>query len=137
MVSADLKRQGLSSDTLVRLGVVLDPLLLEQRELEDWQPQFLEMAHMLGYEHNFTRRTRGKGGAWTTSTSMKGWPDLYLWSQHRRRSMFVEMKTETGKVSPDQEACLISLATAGIECHVWRPRHLQIAQQTLTRRTNQ
>jgi hypothetical protein len=97
----------------------------------EWQEQFIQLAHALGWEHNFTRRTIGRGGRWTTATSKKGWPDLTLWNERQRRTMYVELKTETGRLSPEQEACLRSLTAAGNEVHVWRPSDLDEAHRAL------
>ncbi len=103
----------------------------------EWQQQVTDLCNALGWEWNFTRRTRGKGGKWTTATSKVGWPDLCLWSPRRRRGLIVaELKTDarTSKCSDDQIEVLRSLAAAGVPAYVWRPRDLDDVQRILTGR---
>ncbi len=98
----------------------MSAVTVEPTEAE-FQQQVIELAHLLGWRHNFTRRSIGKGRKWVTATSVVGWPDLTLWSERQRRIAFAELKRQDGKVTPDQEAVLASLAAAGIEVYVWRP----------------
>lgn len=97
----------------------------------EWQQQVIDLAHALGWQHLHVRRSIGKGQSWTTATNVKGWPDLSLWSERQRRVMFVELKTRTGVVSPDQQRVLASLEAAGQEVHVWRPADLDAAHAAL------
>lgn len=66
------------------------------------------------------RRSVVREGRWATATSTAGWPDLVLWRPGSL--LFVEVKTDVGRVTSDQRAVLDSLAAAGAEVHVWRPR---------------
>lgn len=100
----------------------------------DWQQQVIDLAHLHGWQHLHVRRTIGKGHRWTTSTNVKGWPDLFLWSEDQQRTLAVELKSATGTVTAEQEAVLASLARAGVETHVWRPADIDQAQQILSRR---
>jgi hypothetical protein len=56
--------------------------------------------------------------------SEPGWPDLVLLSVHQRRLLIVELKTDTGATSPEQDQWLAALAACGIEVAIWRPRDL-------------
>lgn len=47
-----------------------------------------------------------------------GFPDLVI---VRGRIVFAELKTEIGRVTPEQQTWIQSLRRAGVECHVWRP----------------
>lgn len=87
----------------------------------EFQAQLVELAGVLGWEHNHTRRTIGRGRKWTTATSKVGWPDLVLWHPRDGGVLFVELKTDTGKVSAEQQRTLTSLRSAGAEVYVWRP----------------
>lgn len=100
----------------------------------DWQQQVIDLAHTLGWRHMFVRKSIGKGRKWTTATNVPGWLDLVLWSERRQRVIFVELKTEKGVVSPDQEAMLASWHRTGQEAYVWRPSDLDAAVEVLTRR---
>lgn len=96
-----------------------------------FQSQVVELAGMLGWSHLHVRRTRGRGGAWTTSTNLPGWPDLYCW--HPDRGVFAaELKSERGELRPEQLEVLSSLEAAGVETHVWRPSDFPEIQRRLT-----
>lgn len=88
----------------------------------DFQQEVLDLFHACGWAHNFTRRCRGKGNAWTTPTSMVGWPDLTLWTpRHGGLIILRELKTMKGVVSDEQLECLDSLHAAKVDAKVWRP----------------
>ena len=53
-----------------------------------------------------------------------GYPDCTLVSTRRPRVIFAELKTDTGRTTPAQDAWLGSLARAGAEVALWRPRDL-------------
>ena len=50
----------------------------------------------------------------------RGFPDLVLASRHG--VIFVECKTETGSLEPDQRAWRDALQAAGADWRLWRPR---------------
>jgi len=50
---------------------------------------------------------------------VKGFPDLTL--VKGSRLVFAELKTETGRVAPEQKEWLSMLEAAGAEVYVWRP----------------
>lgn len=97
----------------------------------DWQQQFVQLARLLGWKHMHVRRSLGRGRKWVTATNVDGWPDLTLWNPTQQRVMFVELKSETGRLSPDQETVLRSLIEAGQEVHVLRPSDLERARDLL------
>lgn len=53
--------------------------------------------------------------------STGGWPDLVLVHAKHKRALFVEVKTEDGKVRPEQSAWIAALCAAGLEACVVRP----------------
>ncbi len=61
----------------------------------------------------------------------KGYPDLTL--THPRRRLFVvrELKTNTGRVTAEQQKWLDALAAAGVDVDVWRPRDLKSIERFL------
>ena len=75
-----------------------------------WQRLVIAAAAALGWHVYHTRDSRG---------SHAGWPDLALC---RERLLLAELKTDTGRVRPDQHAWHAWLAAAGHPVHVWRPR---------------
>ena len=79
------------------------------------QRRILGLARELGWKAYHTHDSR---------RSQPGWPDLALVSPTRRRFLVAELKTERGRVSPDQTRWLTWLARAGVETHVWRPADL-------------
>lgn len=99
-----------------------------------WQEQVQQLARVLGWRTMHVRRSIGKGNKWTTATSVKGWPDLTLWSERQQRLVFAELKTESGDVTPEQVEVLASLRAAGQEAYVWRPSDLGRVRDVLSGR---
>lgn len=58
-----------------------------------------------------------------------GLPDLI--AARGSRLLFVELKRETGKTTPEQDTALAALGGTGAEIYVWRPRDIAEARQTL------
>ena len=56
--------------------------------------------------------------------SQPGYPDLHLWHPGHGASLFRELKTMKGRLSPDQVRVLESMKAAGIDVSVWRPSDL-------------
>lgn len=89
---------------------------------KEWQAQVVGLATTLGWQRYHTYRSTKSPG---------GFPDEVL---VRERILFVELKTETGKLSPLQLHWLEKLRKAGGEVYVWRPRDLEFAGKVLQRR---
>jgi hypothetical protein len=91
---------------------------------KEWLSQVKELAQALGYKrayHTFDSRR-----------SSSGFPDLVL---VRDRVIFLELKTERGKLSDQQKEWLRALERAGAEAYVVRPRHLELLMAVLRSRT--
>lgn len=102
---------------------------------KEWQAQVIDLADKLGWTHLHVRRSIGKGRRWTTATNLDGWPDLTLirpTPEHDGEIVFVELKSETGKVEPEQEAVHDLLRRAGHDVYVWRPSDLEAAGARLS-----
>jgi hypothetical protein len=70
-----------------------------------------DLAQLFGYRRYHT---------WLAKHSPAGFPDEVL--VRGSRLIFAELKSERGKVSPEQEAWLEALRhVAGVEVYVWRP----------------
>lgn len=89
--------------------------LLDLRDLteRDWASQVADLARQLGWWRYHTYRS---------DRSQPGFPDETL---IRDRVVFLELKTETGKVSPAQHDCLSRLIRAEAEAYIVRPRDLE------------
>lgn len=88
-----------------------------------FQSQVLEMAkrlHWLAYHTRDSRR------------SEPGFPDLVL---VRDRVIFAELKSERGKMSPEQITWRDALRSAGAEFYEWRPSDLQHIATILSTRS--
>jgi hypothetical protein len=103
------------------------PVRLSEAE---FQAQVVELARIMRWRSNHTRRSIGKGRRWTTATSTVGWPDLTLWRPGQ--FLMVEVKSATGKVTAEQLDVLHSLHAAGVDARIWRPRDWDEVQATLT-----
>lgn len=89
---------------------------------DQFQRQVMELAHVTGWTVLHVRKALGKRDgrrAWQTTTNLRGWPDLLMWRPGRM--IAAELKSETGRTTPEQRDVLASLEAAGVECHVWRP----------------
>lgn len=99
-----------------------------------WQAQVEGVARFggwLAYHAPDNSPRRSRSGATYVQNVRRGFPDLVL--VRGRRLLAVELKTETGVVSPDQVAWLTALAGAGAEVAVWRPRDRAVMEDVLLR----
>lgn len=81
-----------------------------------WQAHVMHLAALHGWTLTYhTHRSEH---------SAEGWPDLVLVHPRRRRALFVELKTNTGRLTIAQRMWLRALEHAGLEVTVWRPRDL-------------
>jgi hypothetical protein len=90
----------------------------------EWQAQVVDAARLMGWRVYHTHDSR---------RSAPGWPDLAL---VRDRLVMAELKTETGRVSPEQQQWLALLDAAGVETHLWRPSDLDEVLAVLKRRNS-
>ena len=102
---------------------------------EEWQAWVIELAQVLGWEwgHISKGRVVNRGGEdrWVTPVHGPlglGHPDLIL---ARERVVYVECKSNTGKLRKAQRAWIRRMRDAGAEVYVWRPRDRQEVERTL------
>lgn len=76
------------------------------------QNQVVAMAKRLGWLVYHT---------YSSKKSAPGFPDLVL---VRERTLFRELKSATGVLSPPQRTWLAALRTSGADADVWKPEHL-------------
>lgn len=90
-----------------------------------FQAQVIELAELLGWTVLHVRKSIGRRNgarAYQTTTSVKGWPDLFLW--HPRHGVLArELKTDDprSQPTPEQVAVIASLCAAGVDAGIWRP----------------
>ena len=63
--------------------------------------------------------------SWTSIHSPKGFPDLVLVNPDKCRVIYVELKTEKGKVSNHQQYWLHALWKCKQEVYIWRPDDIE------------
>ena len=78
-----------------------------------FQARLVAAARKIGYLHYHPHSSK---------RSEPGFPDLTLC---KRRLIFIECKTATGKLSPDQARWIIHLLGAGQEVYLARPEHYE------------
>ena len=76
----------------------------------DLREQIRDLCKLFGWRMYFS---------WTSLHSPRGFPDLVL----VRDSVIlaVELKSEKGKLTPEQEEWLLALSKAGVKTFIWRP----------------
>lgn len=82
----------------------------------EFQSIVVELAQLHGYELAYHTHDSRR--------STPGFPDLVLVSTRRARVLFRELKTDKGRVSPDQHTWIDGLTAAGADAGVWRPADL-------------
>ena len=87
----------------------------------EFQSKVIALAKSLGYKVYHTADSRG---------SEPGFPDLVLAGKY---VLFVELKTDKGRLSKEQEKWLDVLSLAeGVYASVWRPKDWTEIQKILT-----
>lgn len=83
---------------------------------KDFQTGVLKLAQF----HGFTLRYHTHD----SRRSAPGFPDLVLVNTRTGRVLFRELKTNKGRVSPEQSEWLDGLTACGMDAAVWRPNDL-------------
>jgi hypothetical protein len=89
----------------------------------DFQRQVIQLARLYGWPvAHFRPACNGRGG-WLTPVAADGagFPDLVLVHPRRRLIAFAELKSDDGRVRPEQEEWLTALRAAGVSAFLWRP----------------
>lgn len=79
---------------------------------KEFQSQVVEAAKALGWLVYHTHDSR---------RSEPGFPDLVMVHERKKLVMYRELKTQTGKTTPDQKKWLGVLSAVGSDAGVWRP----------------
>jgi VRR-NUC domain-containing protein len=108
-----------------RVGVMRPPLDWVNRRITEAELQaaILGLAKVFGWEAyhpKFSWRSR------------RGYPDLTLWHPVEGSVVWVELKKESGKVTPEQTDTHTSMRAAGLTVFVWRPSDWATAVEFLS-----
>lgn len=90
---------------------------------KDLREQVRDLCGLFGWKMQFT--------LWSIH-SPKGFPDLFLANAEQRRIIFAELKSEKGRLTPEQEEWLNILKACGQEVHLWRPADIEEIAATLS-----
>lgn len=117
-----------------------------------FQLQVTGLAQLLGWHwlhvSHSPQVNKGVVSRYTTPTHGtlgKGWPDLVLINEKDKRLLFVELKSELGKVSDEQERVLSILRSldwhhngvaptmdgVSVEVYLWRPSDIETIERIL------
>lgn len=103
------------------------------------QRQVIDLAHIFGWRVMHVRKSIGRragGAAWQTTTSIKGWVDLFLYHPDRGQVLAAELKSDSGRLTPEQIEVLDDLRRSGVQTRVWRPGDWEEIQAVLTGRVD-
>ena len=103
-----------------------------------FQQQVIELAKYFGWRvaHFRSVRVMRKNGTYYYQTPVQadgaGWPDLVLAHRDKGRTIYAELKSETGKVSEAQQEWLeVLAANPGNDVFTWRPSDWEEIQEAL------
>lgn len=98
-----------------------------------FQEQVMKWAKQNEWKVFHVSPSQPRPGVWKSDG--KGFPDLVLTSMREpsQGCLFVELKTNIGKLSPEQIAYGDYLNRAGMEYHIWRPKDLDTVRERLER----
>lgn len=101
---------------------------------EQFQSWVIDVAKLFKWHVHHDRPALLADGTWRTPIAGdKGFPDLVL--AREGRIIFAELKSEKGRMTPEQENWLKALGCCDddgrVEAYVWRPSDRQQIQETL------
>lgn len=89
---------------------------------DDLEGAVMDLCKLLGLYVHHCRPAKTEKGWRTPIRGTPGFVDLMICG--RRGALFRELKSEAGRVAPDQRKWLDRLFEAGTDAEVWRPRDL-------------
>ncbi len=99
----------------------------------EFQRQVTDLAELFGWEWVHFRPAQTAKG-WRTPVSGPlgaGWVDLVLVRVRDQRLVFAELKSDKGRVTPEQAFVHEVLAAAGYPVNVWRPADFEVIAEVL------
>lgn len=85
-----------------------------------WKSHILRLARQCGWRAYSARYSLGCD---------PGWPDLILCRPPR--IIAVELKSDKGRVRPEQDEWLAVLEACGVKSYIWRPRDIEHVMEVL------
>lgn len=87
---------------------------MQARNMTEAQLQacVIAAAQRRGWEHYHTHDSR---------RSSPGFPDLVLVHVEQKRVIYRELKTQIGRIRPEQKTWLANLTAVGVDAGIWRP----------------
>lgn len=95
----------------------------------DLQRAVVDLAQLTGWLVMHTRAARTSDGWRTPIQGDRGFPDLVLCDGER--TLFVELKSQSGRLSDEQRCWRSRLLAAGADWRLWRPEHWDGIVETL------
>lgn len=95
----------------------------------EFQDAVIELANWSQWFVHHDRPARTKEGWRTAIIGDPGYPDLHI--VRAPRSVFAELKTDSGALTEAQEVWLLALAACGHEVYLWRPDDLESIAEIL------
>ena len=90
----------------------------------DFSLQVEDLFKIFHWRYSHFRPAQTAKGWRTSITGYKGFPDYV--AAKGKRIIFAELKSEIGKLTPDQEDWIALLKLCpGVEVYVWKPNDLQ------------
>lgn len=83
---------------------------------EAFRQQVRQIARLNGWAHQYHTHN--------SKFSDAGWPDEVLASEKHKRIIFIELKSDTGRIRPAQKEWIRVLQLMGLEAAIWRPRDM-------------
>jgi hypothetical protein len=96
---------------------------------KDFQKAVTDALNALGWRWYHSRPARTSKGWRTALSGDAGYPDIT--AVRRDRVLFIELKTERGRLSEEQGVWLADLGAAGAEVFCWRPSDWPEIEATL------
>ncbi len=95
----------------------------------DWQRRVIDALKLFQWRYAHFRPAQTAKGWRTAMTGDKGFPDLV--AVKPPRVLFIELKSDSGKLRDDQILWIGELRESGVECYVWRPKDWETVFRTL------
>jgi hypothetical protein len=108
---------------------------MPQESESEFQAKVIQAAHLLGYRVAHFRPALTKHG-WRTAVSAdgSGFFDLVMVNPVRFRVIYAELKSETGKLSPEQKEWADAMLKAGQEVYCWKPNQFDEVAKILQKK---